>query len=246
MKLHRFFIDQEIKDDDSKIEITNLELIHQLKNVLRIKVGDHFVFLDNLGNEVEVKNEEIMKKSLIFSKEKMKKFSRKNEIFITLCPAVLKKDKMEYVLQKCTEIGVLKFCPLVSDRTEKTNLNMKRLDKIVREAAEQSEKSYLPSLCEVTSMESFLSENETDSNKYYLDMDAPLLNVTQIITDTKESNSDIEQSKISIFVGPEGGWSDVDRKLFADNNVKPVSLGDTVLRAETASIAIAALFLLGR
>jgi len=245
MKLHRFFINQKI-DESPKIEITDPELVHQLTKVLRAQVGDKFIFLDNEGTEVLVKTEEIMKKNLIFSKEKMKKFSRKNEIFITLCPAVLKKDKMEYVLQKCTEIGVLEFCPLVSDRTEKTNLNMKRLDKIVREAAEQSEKIYLPSLCDVASLEQFLNENETDRNFYYLDMDAQLIDVTQIIEHAKQNSSEEESEGITIFIGPEGGWSDVDRKLFEENNVKPISLGNTVLRAETASMVVSSLFLLGR
>lgn len=245
MKLHRFFINQQI-EESPRIEISDSELVHQLTKVLRIQVGDKFVFLDNQGNEVEVKTEEIMKKSLIFSKEKLKKFSRKNEVFLRLCPAVLKKDKMEYVLQKCTEIGVLEFCPLVSDRTEKTNLNMKRLDKIVREAAEQSEKIYLPSLSDVASLEQFLNDDETLDNKYYLDMGAPLIDVTQIINQAKNELKNSESTKISILVGPEGGWNDIDKKLFEEKNVKPVSLGDTVLRAETASIAVSSLFLLGR
>lgn len=245
MKLHRFFINQEI-DDSSRIEITEEELVHQLNNVLRIKIGDRFVFLDNKGSEVEVVSEEVMKKSLIFSKEKMKKKSIKNEVKIDLYPAVLKKDKMEYVLQKCTEIGVLKFCPIVSDRTEKTNLNVKRLEKIIREAAEQSEKVYLPYLSDVSSLGQLLRQNETSDDIYYLDMDAPVLDVIQTIEQSKISSRDNECSRISIFIGPEGGWSDVDRKLFLDHDVKPLSLGDTVLRAETASIAVSSLFLLGK
>jgi 16S rRNA (uracil1498-N3)-methyltransferase len=246
MKIHRFFINQIINDDENEIKVSDPELIHQLKNVLRIKIGDRFVFVDNDGSEVKVTSKEIMKKSLSFSKEKMKKFSRKNEVSVTLCPAVLKKDKMEYVLQKCTEIGVLYFCPLVSDRTEKTNLNMKRLNKIIKEAAEQSEKNRLPSLCDVTDLEQFLSENETKQNLYYLDMDAPLINVTQIVERASESAQQSDSPSIFILVGPEGGWSQEDRDKFTAYSVKPISLGDKVLRAETASISVASLLLLGR
>ena len=245
MKLHRFFIKQEI-DDSPRIEITDEELVHQLNNVLRIKIGDRFIFLDNQGNEAEVISEEIMKKSLIFSKEKVKKKSIRNEVKIDLYPAVLKKDKMEYVFQKCTEIGVLKFCPIVSDRTEKINLNMKRLEKIIREAAEQSEKIYLPFLLDVASLDQLLCENETLHNMYYLDMYGPLLDVIQAVEKSSISDEGNGSHRISIFVGPEGGWSEIDRKLFLNNNVKPLSLGNVVLRAETASIAVSSLFLLGK
>jgi 16S rRNA (uracil1498-N3)-methyltransferase len=245
MKLHRFFINQKIEESPS-IEITDIELVHQLKNVLRVKIGDKFILLDNAGIEAVVRTEEIMKKSLIFSKEKLKKFSRKNEVLLALYPAVLKKDKMEYVLQKCTEIGVLEFCPIVSDRTEKINLNMKRLDKITREAAEQSEKIYLPHLCDVRVLTELFTEHETNGEFYYLDMDAPMIDVSQIIENSKNNSDDNPENRISILIGPEGGWSDVDRKLFNEHGVKPLSLGKTVLRAETAPIAVSSLFLLGR
>jgi len=245
MKLHRFFINKKI-DDSLEIEITDVELVHQLLNVLRIKIGDRFIFLDGEGNESEVKCEEVLKNKLTFSKEKIKKSSKQNEIYLSLCPAILKKDKMEYVLQKCTEIGVLEFCPIVSNRTEKINLNMKRLDKIVREASEQSEKSYLPSIHNITNLNELILENETNGNKYFLDMNAPLIDVTQIIKKYTNHKLNNQNNKITIFIGPEGGWSEEDVDLFVSNNVKPISLGETVLRAETASIAISSLILLGK
>ena len=249
MKMHRFFIkDTDISEVDGEFEIniTDEVLLHQMKNVLRLSENDHVIFLDQSGNEYQSVLKKVMKKNLIFSKEIMKKNLKSNKVNFVLYPAVIKKDKLEYVLQKCTELGVTDFCPLVSDRTEKLNFNMKRTETIIREAAEQSEKNHLPSVSPPTSFSQLVEMHETGKvefpgeTSYYLDIEAPLMDVSlmrEIII--KHENT------FNFFVGPEGGWSDIDREMFKAINVKPVSLGNTVLRAETASIAIASLLLLG-
>jgi 16S rRNA (uracil1498-N3)-methyltransferase len=245
MKLHRFFI----KDTAIGREEINIEdeiLLHQMKNVLRLSENDQVIFIDQSGNEYTSTLKKVMKKNWIFSKENMKKSSRKNEINFVLYPSVIKKDKLEYVLQKCTEIGVSEFCPLVSDRTEKLNFNMKRAETIIREAAEQSEKNHLPSVSSPCSFSELVAKHETgkiefnSETSFYLDIEAPLIDVS-LMREIVVKQSDI----VNFFVGPEGGWSDKDREMFDKIGVKPVSLGDTVLRAETASIAVASLLLLG-
>lgn len=256
MKLHRFFI-KDIDLDSDEILLEEKDAIHQIKNVLRLSIDDPVMFLDGLGNEAIFSLKKVMKKSLIFSKEVMKKFSRKNDFFMKIYPAIIKKDKLEYVLQKCTEIGVLEFCPLVSDRTEKLNFNMKRAEVIIKEAAEQSEKSYLPRLSSPVNFSELVSKCETGkvvvdvAHAYYLDMDSPIIDVKQVRETylNERNNVDNQSAKretaISFFVGPEGGWSEKDREMFNKLGIKSVSLGDTVLRAETASIAVSSLMLLG-
>lgn len=247
MKIHRFFIEQNIDDLHSgdEIEISDRDVIHQMRNVLRIKEGEKVILLDGKGTMFSGTISKVMKKSLIFSKEIMKKFSRKNEVMLTVYPAVIKKDKLEYVFQKCTEIGVLEFCPIVSDRTEKQNFNLDRAKTIIKEAAEQSEKSYLPSVSSPVGLSELIAKHETGEevidvrNTFYLDIEAPIINVQNLIESVKLGN-------LSFFVGPEGGWSETDRNMFNKIGIKSVSLGETVLRAETASIAIASLMLLGR
>jgi 16S rRNA (uracil1498-N3)-methyltransferase len=242
MKIHRFFVKEKIIDS-SEISISDTELVHQIKNVLRLKVGETVSILDNTGAEFLCKVKDILKKELIFSKESMKNFSRHSKGKIKLFPAMIKKDKLEFVLQKCTEIGVLEFCPILSNRTEKQNFNLERAETIIREAAEQSEKNFLPSVDVPVRLVELIGDYETGKkfldvkNSFYLDIEAPLIDVSSIVK---------HDGEVSIFVGPEGGWSEKDKMLFASVGIKPCSLGQTVLRAETASIAIASLLLLGR
>ncbi len=252
MKTHRFLIGQKdfIKDknDSCLLEIVNQDVIHQLNNVLKIKKGQRIILMDGEGNSVDSILLEVGKKHLKFGECKFLKNLKKNKIQLTLYPSLIKKDKIEYVFQKCTEIGVCEFQPVISDRSEKLSFKIDRARKIVKEAFEQSEKNYLPRLGLPLTLEKYIEMHETEKNEnchlYYLDIEAPIINVNQLVSQLNENKN--EQNKIGFFVGPEGGWSELDRKIFENNNVKPISLGDTVLRAETASIAIAALILLGQ
>lgn len=235
MRKHRFYL-QNIPEGE-RIEVSDSDLIHQIRKVLRLNEGDK-VSLFNEEVEVEATISEVMKSSLVFSKENMKNVSRKNEKFI-LHPSMIKKDKMEYVLQKCTEIGVLYFSPIVSERTEKTNLNVKRAEQIVREAVEQSGQNHLPQIGSITPLSELSIDNET-GDYYYLQMNGEKMDISNMVTQLQEGK------EIHIFVGPEGGWGDQDVQYFNDNNVKPISIGETTLRAETASIAVSSLIMLNR
>lgn len=128
MPKHRFFIDN-IDAESNFIEVNNKDVIHQIINVLRLKIGDRVVAFDNSSNEYKLTLKEIMKTNLIFSKEIMKKESILNKVSLILYPAMIKKDKLEYVFQKCTEIGVTKFQPIISFRTEKLGINLDRIKK---------------------------------------------------------------------------------------------------------------------
>lgn len=235
MKTHRFFVDQNL-EEPGDITITDQSVIHKMRDVLRLRKGDPVILLDGVGNMLHGQVKVLMKKSSIISKEKMKKVPQdfhSDFVSVKLCSAMIKKDKYEWVLQKCTEIGVSEFQPIISDRTEKLNLNMERADKIVREASEQSERDNLPIVSQPMSLEDVLQNCET--LKIAFDGSGEKIEVSQLKS----------QKELCIFVGPEGGWSEKDIELFKRHDVKIVSLGDRVLRAETASVAVASLLLLG-
>lgn len=235
MKTHRFFVDQLLEDKD-EIRITKDAVIHQMKDVLRLRVGDPVILLDGTGIEYHGRVKILIKKESIISKEKIKSFSNKNKINkiqVHLFASLIKKDKFEWVLQKATEIGVSRITPFISTRTEKQKIDMSRADKIIREASEQSERIDIPFLDEPVSLAHAL--NAAESIPIILDMDAPLIDVNQL----RETNS------IAIFIGPEGGWDAKDKILFDKKKVQYASLGTNVLRAETASVAAASLLLLG-
>jgi len=233
MKKHRFFINTKI-DNQDEIVVTEENIIHQMKDVLRLRTGDPVILLDGEGKEYHGLIKILIKKESIISKEIIKDnvFSPLKKI--TLASAMIKKDKYEWVLQKGTEIGVSCFTPVITDRTEKVNLNMDRADKIIREASEQSERGSLPIIGVPQDLESFIKSCNT-----------------KIICFTQDANQfDALKYKdvgeIAILVGPEGGFSEKDLDIMKKNNVECVSLGNQVLRAETAAILSPALFLLPR
>ncbi len=227
MKLHRFFVTN-IKEVGDEITVSDANVIHQIKNVLRLQKGDDLILLDSSGKEYFVKVKIILKSESIFSKEKVKSNPQDTNT-INLYFSIPKKDKAEWVLQKCTELGANNFIPVISDRTEKINLKRERAEIIIKEAAEQSEKVWLPKFHETVKLSEVLPSLKP-SETFYLDISTEKINIKKI--------KDI--SNLNIFVGPEGGWSEKDKEIFSEYNIKSYSLGDFVLRAETASIAILA------
>lgn len=227
MKIHRFFVSQ-LEERGGDLVVSDVDVIHQMKNVLRLQEGDSLVLLDGSGKEYFAKVKIILKSESIFSKEKIK--SNTQDIHTTnLYFSIPKKDKAEWILQKCTELGVSNFFPVISDRTEKMNLKKERVEIIIKEAAEQSEKVFLPKFHETVKLSESLKMIQGQES-FYLDLGAEQIN----LKDLKDKMS------LNIFVGPEGGWSEKDKEIFAQHNIKAYSLGDFVLRAETASIAIVA------
>jgi len=137
------------------------------------------------------------------------------------------------IVEKCTEIGASAFHPLISERSEKKDLNIERLYKIAKEAAEQSGKTSLPAIFNPEKLEKAISD--FDGELFLLNFDGD---------DLKKMLSTNKSKKIGILVGPEGGWSDNERIWFDEKGIKSVSFGSQTLRAETAAIAVSVLLLL--
>ena len=221
MRLHRFYINQKIQGD--KLRIDDSELLNQWGKVFRLKSGDKAIIFDGSGFEHEAEFELITKKEAVLKVGEGKEVSAQ-EISLHIFQSIIKKDNFELIVQKCTEIGAVAFHPIISERSEKKDLNIERLQKIAKEASEQSGKGKLPEIFEPTRLEDAI-EN-FDGKLLLLDFDGEKIN----------SNF---KNKIGILIGPEGGWSDKEREYFKQKGIKSVSLGSPVLRAETAAIAVA-------
>lgn len=248
MRLHRFLVEniEFAKNSSGLIILRERELLNQILNVFRFKVGASFMIFDGSGAEflVEIIDRpmdsatrgNITKQIFCLIKEEKKGLKRNKKL--TMVFSMIKKENIELVLQKCTEIGVTKFIPVISERTVKTGWNFDRMERILKEAVEQSGFSDLPVIPQEAEklekvLEKFKKERENFDGLAVLDFDGvPLASVKHLI------------SVDTIFVGPEGGWSEKDRVLFKKFNVKNISLGQNVLRAETACIAVSAIFLL--
>ncbi len=239
MKRHRFFIDP--RGIQGRFAyISDPSVCGQMMKVLRLRAGDEVIMLDGLGFEyaarlLKLSNKEVQAEIL---QRQMNK--NESELKITLYQALVKKDKFEWVLQKCTEVGVAHFVPLRAARSEKTGLNEDRAKKVLKEAAEQSERAIIPELSEIKTFESALRKGVTpDTPTMFLDASGEPMGSAV----TARS-----RFTLNIFIGPEGGWDEVEleavRGLMREGYpLEIVNLGPRVLRTETAGLVAAGIVL---
>jgi 16S rRNA (uracil1498-N3)-methyltransferase len=238
MRLHRFFITDHLRNKKD-ISIFDDELIHQWKDVFRLKAGDRLILLDNTGFEY------LSEIGLLAKGEAQVKIIEGNisenipKKDIWLFAALIKKDNYEWIIEKGTEIGVSHFVPIISDRSEKKNLNMERAQKIIKEASEQSARGKLPELHEIVDLETALQKSTPTLVAF--DVGGMPFDVAKF--KSPSTLLGVGPTQIGIFVGPEGGWSDRELELFKQKNIPIYSLGSQILRAETAAIVIPSLFL---
>jgi len=233
MRLHRFFLKTPIEGQN--FDITDRDLVHQWRNVFRYNVGSQVILFDGsgidyLGMITSMRN---LGASVEIIDKKGEKQTKKIDLWLVL--AITKKDNFEVALEKVTEIGANYIVPLISDRTEKKNLNMDRLEKIAEEASEQSGRGDIPKIYEIFSLEELLKSEMIPKNRIVLDLGG------KYIGDFLLNN---KSSELAVFIGPEGGWTEKEIDLFKTHDIPFVSLGSQVLRAETAAIAISSLLLL--
>jgi 16S rRNA (uracil1498-N3)-methyltransferase len=201
-----------------KIFSEDKELIHQLRSVLKIGKGEKMILCDGKGIEaVFVSVPE--GKGMTFIREGSVRSAWTPRKHLTLCLSVPKKENLEIVVQKATELGVSKIIPMISARTVKTGVRNDRLIKIAKEASEQSGRGNVPEISDVMSFTECLS---MDGRKIILHPDG-------------EKSGEISEADM-VFIGPEGGWTDEELNSAASAAAVKVCLGPMVMRAETAAI----------
>lgn len=225
MKLHRFIIKGcDLSTRGFRIE--NGELFNQIKNVLKLKAGERIIVSDGSGNEAEVEIRNIFKKYI--EGDVLRTFENKNEleVSILLYCALLKRENFELVVQKATEVGVSEIIPCITQRTVKLGLNEERLVKIIKEAAEQSERGMLPALRAPIAFHEALKDSTSKQSTFLFDKGGKRFH------EMKMSASE----RVGIFIGPEGGWTEEELSLAKTHGAELLSLSASTLRAETAAI----------
>ena len=230
--MHRFFIPGNWIQQD-KVTITG-EPLRQIGYVLRLKPTDRIIVLDNSGWEFEMEIERIAKNQVLGKIISRKPGQGEPRIKITLYQALLKSDKFELVLQKGVELGITDFVPFISERCvsrKESAAKIERWQKIIQEAAEQSERLILPVLhplisfdeacCSVKQPALLLWEEEKSISLKHTLQNPPFK----------------DTAAISLFVGPEGGFPETEKGLAKQNGIAIASLGKRILRAETAGLA---------
>lgn len=234
-RLHTFFVDGEKLSEGREISLSNPELIHQVKHVFRLKSGEAIILADNSGFLFESTIRELSKNGLMAKVTRSFEGKNQTAFFLTLFPSLIKKDKLEWVIQKGTELGVTVFSPIISEHSEKKRVNNERLFVIAKEAAEQCGRGILPTIKEVQLLNNIIES-------------AALPLIAFDGTGTPFTAGEIKEKykdkKLGVLLGPEGGWSNEELKLFHEKKIPLYSLGGRTLRAETAAIAVSSLLLL--
>jgi len=198
---------------------------HYLTKVMRVKENEVFS-LFNKNGEWEAKILKISKSIVEFQTTKQIRQKENNkELWLAFSP--IKSNYQNFMIQKATELGVTKFLPIIFDRTIVRKINKERLEKIVIEASEQSNRINVPIIEESQNLTNFLKTNSIDL----------------IFTDLNSKNNKIDKSKLTdrpvcIIIGPEGDFSEAEREeILSFSGVQAIKINENILRSETAVIS---------
>lgn len=227
MRIHRFIKNINIKLGD--LRIADKELYNQLNKVLKLKVGEKIIICDGQMHEGSAEISGYDKNAVDLSIINVSKNSAEPKINTTLYCAVLKNDNFEFVAQKATELGAKKIVPIITARTVKLSLKYERLEKIIKEAAEQSGRGMVPALSQAIAFEEavrgVLGDHRTN---LFFHLSGEIL--------TADNRLSIKEN-VCVWIGPEGGWDEEEIGLIKNiPNFKIIKLANLTLRAETAAI----------
>lgn len=252
--MHRFFIDEEAIEGEV-VKVTGSDFNH-ISHSLRMKKGDQFIVNNGDGLDYIVEIGKISGQMVIGTIIDSEKNKNEPSINVTLAQAVPKKNNMDLIVQKCTEIGIKKIIPIYTERTivklsgKKRQKKIDRWRKIAEEAAKQSGRGVIPvigQLIEFTNLESIFSEYELILIPWEDEQKLALKEILECLysdnqnnvqnnnfNKSKQNNRDIKTKNILIIIGPEGGFSPDEIQYVEKSGGYAVTLGPRILRTETA------------
>ena len=198
---------------------------HYVNKVMRVKENEMFSLFNSSG-EWEAKIDKIIKGIVEFSiSKKIRSNTNEKEIWLAFAP--IKLNYLNIMMQKATELGVTKFIPILTERTIVRKINEKRVNKIIIEASEQSNRLKVPQLEEIVKLDDFLKFNQK-TNIIFGDLN------------TNNNKLNIKSTEpLCILIGPEGDFTTKEReKILKLKNVIPIKINENILRSETAAISI--------
>jgi len=239
-KMHRFFADPE-RIGEKEIILTGPDVNH-IRNVLRMRAGEEVLISDGQGRDYHCTLETISEDSVTARICWVLQGNAELPSRITLFQGLPKSDKMEFIIQKCVELGVSRIVPVDTKRTvvkldaKKEQSKLKRWAGISESAAKQSGRGVIPEVAGVKSFAEAVKEAEG--------LDACLIpyELAEDMTHTREVLISIRPGmSVGIFIGPEGGFeeSEVEKAMAA--GAQAITLGRRILRTETAGMAVLAM-----
>lgn len=235
--MHRFFLPPEcITEDQVRFPA---DISHQITRVLRLKSENQVTVLDNLGSEFLVNLVAINAKQCQGRIIQKKPTENELKTKLNLLIALTQREKFEFILQKCTEIGIDSITPIISIRSLVNSTAVwtgkkERWDRIIKEAAEQSGRGHIPVLSKPVDLKAAINS----------------LSPVKLIAWEEEKQNNLKQilkgctaDQVALMIGPEGGFEEAEVEMAKEAGWLPFSLGKRILRMETAAIVASALIL---
>ncbi len=193
----RIYLDKKLNLDLDLI--LEKEDAHYLTNVMRLREGDNLFLFNSKDGEFKGEIIAFDKKNI-----KVKLISRIENINkpgkISLIFSLIKSSKLDYLIQKCTEVGIKSFYPVISEKSVAKNLNIQRTEKIIKESCEQSNQLYLPAIHSVEKLEKKLKSLDKNSIVFFADINSSNKKIEEVLKNNKNH-------EFYLLIGPEGDFS---------------------------------------
>jgi 16S rRNA (uracil1498-N3)-methyltransferase len=207
---------------------------HYLGKVMRVREGEIVILCDDITGEWAARVGQVGKRDVVLEVGEMLR-PREAVPDLWLCPALLKKDRFDFVLEKATELGAARIQPLVTRRCVADKLNLERARAITTEAAEQCARTALPALAEPVKLDVLLADWPESRALFFADENGG---------EPAAAAFAAHSGPAAILTGPEGGFDDTEReRVRAHPAARPITLGPRILRGETAAIAALAVWM---
>lgn len=241
--MYRFYI-QKDQISNNKIVVTGTDVNH-IKNVLRMKKSEKIIICDGQGKDYYCIIEKVAKEEIIVNIQDIINTETELPVKLYLFQGIPKRDKMELIIQKSVELGVYGIIPVFTKRSvvkfednKKERKRIERWQTIAAAAAKQSNRGIIPIV------ENIMSYTEAIEYAKNLDYNLIAYEDAEQIKETKQAiNEAINTKSIGIFIGPEGGFEQIEIENAQKIGIKPITLGKRILRTETAGIVLLSLLM---
>jgi len=235
--MNRFYSDSKNIAGD-KIIISDKNQVHHIKDVLRLATGEEVVVFDDKGREYISVIEKLLPREIVIRIKKENKIALEPKVRVAIACAIPKKSKMDDIIDKLTQLGVDRIIPLLTERvivkldSPKKSSRKLRWEKIALSSAKQSQRNIMPVVEPVRNIKEVLSGSQGYDLKLIPTLAGERRPLKEILKKSSARN-------ILILIGPEGDFSGEEVELAKKAGFIAVSLGDSVLRVETAALCVA-------
>lgn len=206
-----------------------------LVKVLRLRVGENLLLIDENSVQYETKVKAIKSETIVVSIEKSYKSSRELEFELILAQAPLRSDAQNLIVEKATELGVSKLYPIYTDNCalskDVITKKVEKWQKIMLESSKQCERAKVPMCMPMTTLKKLVELENFDRIVAFCERNTELP-LKKYLSQNPIKNGE----KVLVIIGPEGGFSNAEFEFFKEKKFVRASLGDLILRAETAVI----------